>query len=467
MALTVTNINSLSLLNILNRTSTAQSASLTRLSTGFRINRGGDDPAGLLALRGLETSLTATDAAIQNNQRTDAFLKVADGALGEVGKLLDQIQSLAAKAANPGALSAGEVASNQAQIDSAIAAIDRIIGTTEFNGKKLLDGTLAIDTDNVTSAVRDILVYSRNTKTGAVNLSVKREKAAELGSATVASGSSFSLAAATTIQVKGKLGTAVIDLASGSSLDQIRAKVNEFKGQTGVSAYIGGGSKLNLTSTDFGSRAFVSVNRLSGSTGIVTSAEDSGADAAVTINGQAAAVDGLNVSFNNNGLSLAFSISTSFNKDGGTTTFDVTTDGGATFQLGSDESTRSTIGIDGLYSQQLGASAVGYLSSLQSGQSAELLKDPGKAVQIVAEAKRQIAGVQGRLGGFQKFQVQSALNQQTAAKESLTSAISSIRDVDYAAETAELNRQNVLLQSSLQLLGIANQQAGQILALLR
>lgn len=465
MGLTVTNTNSLALLNILNKTSEAQSNSLTRLSTGFKINKGSDDPAGLLAVSRLQSQLTSTDAAISNNQRTNALLEVADKSLGEISSLLTEIQSLAQESANPGALSAGELAANQAQIDSAVAAIDRIIGTTEFNGQRLLDGSLGIDTDNVTSAVRDVQVYSRNTNSGSVSLTVERESAAQLASAVIASGASFALSAATTLQIQGKNGTATIELASGASLAQIESAINDYKAQTGVSATVNG-SDLVVNSTDYGSRALVSVNKLSGGNDIV-SAEDKGTDAVVTINGQSASVDGLNVNYNRNGLSLSFNISESFNSSGSSTSFSVTEDGGATFQLGTDKSTRSTIGIDSLYSQRLGSSALGYLSSLKSGGTNDLTADPGKAAQIAGEAARQVATVQGRIGGFQKFQVGTALNQQNAAKEGLTSALSSIRDVDYAQETADLNRQNVLLQSAISLLGVANQQSSQILSLLR
>ena len=78
-----------------------------------------------------------------------------------------------------------------------------------------------------------------------------------------------------------------------------------------------------------------------------------------------------------------------------------------------------------------------------------------------------MATVQGRLGGFNKFQVQSSINSLNATKKGLEDARSIIGDVDYAAETAELNKQNVLLQAAISLLGLANQQSSSILSLLR
>src|SRR5690606_24494769 len=126
------------------------------------INSGKDDPAGLLAMKALESELTSVNAAITNNQRTDSMLSVADKALNEVTSLLDEVQKLALASANDEGLSKEEVAANQAQIDNALDAIDRIIGTTEFNGKKLLDGSLGITTTGVdVTKLTDVRVHSK------------------------------------------------------------------------------------------------------------------------------------------------------------------------------------------------------------------------------------------------------------------------------------------------------------------
>lgn len=463
MGITVTNINTLSLLNILNRTSSAQSESLTRLSTGSRINSGKDDPAGLIALRSLDSELTAVNAAVTNNQRTDAMLSVADKSLGEVSNLLNQIQTLAVASANSSALSADEIAANQSQIDEALSAIDRIIGTTEFNGKKLLDGSQAINVSGVDGTkITDLRVFGRQSDSN--NLTVSLTQSASQAQITLAT---TSATADTSFEVRGKDGSVVIEVLAGENLSSIEAKIDAAVAQTGVSA-ITSGANLRLRSADYGSSAFVRVNVISGDSTNIQAGSDSGRDAIVTVNGQNAAVDGLNVNYSANGLSLSFNLTEGYNNGTvtGSESFSVT-DGGATFQLGTDSSTRATIGIDGLFSSQLGSADVGYLSSLKGGGANSLLNNPNQAVQIARAAAGQLAKAQGRLGGFQKFQVQTALAQQVATKEGLTSAISTIKDVDYATETAELNKQNVLLQSAISLLGVANQQSSQILSLLR
>lgn len=473
MALTVTNVNSLSLLNILNRTNTAQSNTLQRLSTGMRINRGQDDPAGLLALKALEGELTSVNAALVSGQRTDAMLSVADKSLGEVATLLSEIQSLAAASSNKAGLTGSQLAANQAQIDNAISSIDRIIRTTEFNGQKLLDGSLAIDVSGGTN-LNDIHVYSRDPNVGddkTMNISVTTAATqASTGGGTALATNSADVA--TTISIKGAKGVQVIEIAAGENLSSVVSKINDITSMTGVVAsQATAAGAIHLHSSDYGSDEFVTVTVLNGGTSggsaVFNAVTAEGTDAAVTVNGSLAASQGRDVFYNHNGLSLTFKLDDTSNQAGQTSSFTII-GGGATFQLGTDATTRATLGIDGFYSGQLGTGAAGEtLAALKSGGSYDLISDSAKAAEIAESALAQVATLQGRIGGFQKYQVQTSLSQMNAMKESLTAVKSIIGDVDYATETAELNRQNVLMQSAISLLGLANQQSGQVLSLLR
>lgn len=175
MAMSVTDNNTLTLLNTMDYLSAQQGAIFRRLCTGSKINRGADDPAGLMALQSINCELIGVDAAIRNNQRSDAMLNVADSALTQLSDLLGQIQTLVAQSSNSAGLTANEIASNQSQIDDAIASIERIVRTTEFNGRNLLDGSLGI---NVTGAnatyFENVRVYSRdpNAASNAVRVTV-------------------------------------------------------------------------------------------------------------------------------------------------------------------------------------------------------------------------------------------------------------------------------------------------------
>jgi flagellin len=108
-----TNVSSLSAQNRLNRTNNDLQTSLTRLSTGLRINNGKDDPAGLIASEALRSDITSINKALTNTQRANQIIGTADSALGQVSSLLNDIRGLVTEAANQGALSDDEIAAKR------------------------------------------------------------------------------------------------------------------------------------------------------------------------------------------------------------------------------------------------------------------------------------------------------------------------------------------------------------------
>jgi len=464
MGLTVNNVNTLSLLNILNSTSADQSNTLTKLSTGFNINKGSDDPAGLIAVQSLSAELTAVDAAINNGQRANSVLDVADSALGEIGDLLSEIESLAAQSTSSGGLSAAEISANQAQIDNAIDSINRIVQTTSFNGKRLLDGQQAIRaTASSPTLVNDVKLFSRPSSNSSQSFSVNVESAGTVASATLAT--SLTGISAAEFSVTGTAGTATITVAASDTITDIRDKIIAAASETGVSASVSG-SDLNIQSREFGSDAFVAASYISGDSDFATGVQQTtGSDAVVTVNGQNAFVDGLQVNFNSNGTSGQFTLTETGNTTSGSVGSIDISDGGLTFQLGTASNTQSTVGINALFANELGDGTVGFLSELRSGGNNDLSSDANNAVLIAKQAINQVANQRGRIGGFQRFQVNSSINALNSTKVALESARGSINDVDFATATAELSRQNVLLQSQTALLGVANQQSARILSL--
>src|SRR5438445_7086191 len=137
-----TNVSSLVAQTALSRSHSQLQQALTRLSTGLRINTGADDPAGLIASQVLQSNINSTNQAITNSQQANELIATADSALGQVSTLLNSIRGLVSDAANTGALSADQIAANQLQVDSSLAAIDRISQSTSFQGRRLLDGSL-------------------------------------------------------------------------------------------------------------------------------------------------------------------------------------------------------------------------------------------------------------------------------------------------------------------------------------
>src|SRR5712671_7552386 len=112
-----TNVSSLVSQQNLARSGEQLQQSLTRLSTGLRINTGKDDPAGLIASENLRSDITSITKAISNTDSANQVIATADSALGQVSGLLNDIRGLVTEAANSGGVSAEQIAANQSQID--------------------------------------------------------------------------------------------------------------------------------------------------------------------------------------------------------------------------------------------------------------------------------------------------------------------------------------------------------------
>lgn len=211
-----TNVPSLIAQNRLQRSNNSLQQSLTRLSTGLRINSGSDDPAGLIASESLRSEITGLNKAISNTKRASQIISTADSALGQVSSLLNDVRGLVVEAANNGAMSDDEIAANQLQVDSSLEAINRIAQTTTFQGRKLLDGSMDfVSTVNSVNTVTDARIDQANLgATGSVDVDVNITSAAEKAAVT-ASSAAFSAAstAAVTFEFSGQTATIAGDIS--------------------------------------------------------------------------------------------------------------------------------------------------------------------------------------------------------------------------------------------------------------
>ena len=147
----------------------ALATSLERLSTGLRINRGKDDPAGLIASENLRAEKKAISSAIANAQRAEQVVNVAEGGLQEIQNLLIELQALVSASANEAGLSVEEKDANQLQIDSILQTIDRLANDTSFQGTKLLNGSFDYTVQGIaTTLLTDVQVNSARVPDGGV-----------------------------------------------------------------------------------------------------------------------------------------------------------------------------------------------------------------------------------------------------------------------------------------------------------
>lgn len=248
-----TNVNSLVAQNRLTRTNAELQTSLTRLSTGLRINNGKDDPAGLIASEALRSDITSINKALSNTQRANQIIATADSALGQVSSLLNDIRGLVTEAANSGALSDEEISANQLQVDSSLEAINRIAQTTTFQGRRLLDGSLDfVSTIGSVSTVRDAKIDQANLgATGSVTVDVNISSAATQAELTL-DDTAFSAATAAnaTSNIAQKtytldVGGETLVITGANDFDQIEVVQDDALAGTATATFASG--KLTIT----------------------------------------------------------------------------------------------------------------------------------------------------------------------------------------------------------------------------
>jgi flagellin len=483
-----TNVSSLLAQRVLGNQNRGLVSSLERLSTGLRINRGADNPAGLIASESLRSEKASIAAAISNAQRAEQVVNVAEGGLQEINNLLLELQSLIGESANEAGVSPEEKEANQLQIDSILQTIDRVANSTSFNGMKLLNGNFDYTTADVENdKITDVRINAAKLSDsgGPMSITVQVQQSARTAAvylstlATLENDNNGSI----TIEVTGSVGSQQFTFASGTSQANIISAINTFSEALGVTAstVAGNGDRIQILSNQFGSAEFVRVKILNGTTDELVfdaatagnSATDMklhGRDATVLINGQEATTNGLTARVATDGFDVAITISGfgELNDDGESSSFDIT-GGGATFNLSPKVSLagKAVIGIQSVSTGNLGDRIDGLLSDLKSGGVGNVVNgDLTKAQNIVDLAIKQVAGMRGRLGAFQKNTVTATINNLGVALENTAAAESTIRDTDFAAETATLTRQQIMAQAATQALAIANAQPQAVLALL-
>lgn len=462
-----TNVSSLVAQRVLRQNNDNLNMSLQRLSTGLKINTGADNPAGLIAAKNLDAEKIGITTGIDNAQRATNIIGTAEGGLGEVSSLLTELQGLVSQSANSGGLSDEEVNANQLQVDSILSTMNRLAQSTSFEGTKLLNGNFDYTTSgvNATNFANVKVNAARLPDNQAVNVVVAVTQSAQ--TATIGyTGGALAANNAVTIEVGGNGGTEQISFAGGTTIAQMVTAINSYTNSTGVSA-INSGGDLGLYSTQYGAKQYVSLTQISG-TFVPTAAKDTGRDAAITINGAAAQADGLHVSFRSSDLDLETDLKSAFNTVGNDSFY--ITGGGATFALGSKvtEGNKASIGIGSVTTGSLGDLVNGFLSSLGSGKANSLTSGNMIVSQkIVDSAIKQVSELRGRLGAFQKFTLGSTINSLGVAYENASAAESAIQDTDFAQETANLTRNQILSQAASTVLAQANAAPQSALTLLR
>jgi flagellin len=270
-----------------------------------------------------------------------------------------------------------------------------------------------------------------------------------------------------TLEVGSNEGQQVFTWKAGTGANEIAAAINAVSDAIGVTATYNN-DLVNFKSSLYGAKGFVSLNVISeGAIGQfksgVSSFRETGTDADATINGIQASSDGNSLSINTSSLAMTVDLLAETN---GSFNFSIT-GGGAQFQLGPDvvSNQQLRIGIQSVNTARLGGVS-GRLYQLASGNDAALSTNPNLAAKIVNEAGTAVTTLRGRLGAIQGLTMQTNQNTLEDMVQNMETSLSLIQDTDFAAETANLTRAQILSQANMSVLSIANQQPQQVLSLL-
>jgi flagellin len=155
----------------LSATDSSMSKSLEKLSSGLRINRAGDDAAGLVISENLKSQVGGLQQAVRNAQDGINVVQTAEGALNEVQAMLQRMRDLAVQAANTGSNGTTAVAAAQAEVNQLISAIDDIAGRTSFNGTSLLTGAATLTFQVGANAGETLQVKTASLGAGSLGIS--------------------------------------------------------------------------------------------------------------------------------------------------------------------------------------------------------------------------------------------------------------------------------------------------------
>lgn len=492
-----------------------QLRSLERLSTGLRINRGADDPSGLVIRDVLRSQVGALKQAVENTQNNLNMMAVADAGLAQINDLLMKLRDSTVFAMNPGAATPDQIAAEQKIVDQIIDAIDRLAATTRFGDRELLNGTAGFQTvSNVPEAIDDLrlrkMVFAAGSFTRTVTIEMPT-LASNPERATIRI-TDASAPGGATLRITGVRGTADVVLASGATASGIARAINGVAGFTGVfaSGETGPAGDVHLFSEEFGSDQFVRLEVVAGSLSSATATFDNfassviagavtpgmvrydrGDDGIIEFEGQQFRGVGRHFRVLTNAADFEFNLdpATLPIASGATLSF-VVGNMGLRFQI--NELSQPTgfinLGIEAVNSSTLGAQAhadliemaaaggiapsattilkKGFLSTLKTGGANSLTNNPGNAGNIVEAALQQVNSLRGFLGSVAGFMLEPNEAFLDAHIDNLKDSISTIGDLDFAEESSNFVRTQIIFQSNVAVLAASNALPQSVLTLL-
>jgi len=405
-----TNTMSLNAQRNLSTSGSSLATTIQRLSSGSRINSAKDDAAGLAISERFGTQIRGTDVAIRNANDGISLAQVAEGSLTEIGNNLQRVRELSVQASNA-TNSASDRKALQAEVTQLVSEIDRVAKQSDFNGTKLLDGSFSSQLFQVGANAGQAIAIDKvvNAKSDALGNALFDQQ-----NISVAAGASVAANKGSTISLGG------VEISGGGLTSAITLDKVEIV-STGDSAE----DRKAMTSA-----LTTAINAKIGETGVYAETTTTAGQITLT------------------------SVKESVDKDGKWSAMKVTAG--------------TSTGVTGYNSGALDGTATAPATGGKMLKDVNISTVPGaqQALEIVDKALSSINNTRADLGAIQNRFTSVVANLQTST-ENLSASRSRIKDTDFAKETAELTRTQILQQAGTAMLAQANQVPQNVLSLLR
>ncbi len=417
-----TNLSALNTWNQLNKNTNSMNKSLEKLSSGSKINSSSDDAAGLAISEKMLNQINGLNQASSNAQNASSLVQTADGALEETDSILQRMRELAVQSASD-TNTTSDRTNIQDEVDALVSEINNIADTTQFNTKKLLDGSMGKAVATATANIEANISLKASGGTLAATTTLK--------SLTDTAGNNLGIASGDTVKISymqdGALHTSSIAVTAATTLASLLG---------------GSGYSLSVVSAASATAA-----------GLATGTVKATAAAA----GSSKAIYGLTMTVSDssgNKVTAATDALSSFTQS--TAAKDTAVDGTATVLIGANTGQDININIGNMDATSLGVQNL----DVSSQNAANI------AISVIDTATATVSAQRSELGAVVN-RLDATTSNLSTASENLTAANSLIKDTDMASEMATYTKLSVITQAATAMLAQANSQPQTVLKLLQ
>lgn len=474
-----TNVASLNAQRNLSTSQSSLNTSIQRLSSGLRINSAKDDAAGLAISDRMNSQIRGMNQATRNANDGVSMAQTAEGALSSSGDMLQRIRELAVQSSNS-SNSASDRKALQTEVSQLTSELNRIASTTEFNGTKLLDGSMGTANFQVGANANQLISMTGSNFSTSVYGNNTTTTDGQIDTGAIVGG-------AKAMVINGSQGTAEVDISANSTAKDAAAAINNKSADSGVTA-------TATTSVGFQGTAGVAYTLALGS--------DNSTDISVafkigsgtgTADDYAAAISAFNAQSAKTGVTASYDadakglkLTNASGNDIKLTELDTAADGkiaaydgagaAGTFAavsatVGTPSIAKGTITLDS--SESFSATdtsgfALATSSTLKKVSDIDVgsFANAQQAIKIADAALAKVNDQRAQLGALQS-RFSSAISNLQSSTENLSASRSRIVDTDFASETANMTRGQILQQAGTSMLAQANSLPNGVLSLLR